>query len=70
MVKILQNIVNNQYKNKEEIKRAIEEWTKITKELRHYFFEALEDWADKEKNEYTRENLKYALTLFDRYRIK
>jgi tetratricopeptide (TPR) repeat protein len=70
MFKILENIVNSQYKDKEEIKSIVDEWKNTTKKLRHYFFGALESWVLKIENLEIKNNLIYALKLFDTHRIK
>ncbi|CAA6818859.1 MAG: Unknown protein [uncultured Sulfurovum sp.] len=70
MLKILQNIANSKYKSKEEIEEEINEWKNIHKELRHYFFGALEEWMNKETDSFKKENIEYALQLFETHKIK
>ncbi|MBU1668312.1 hypothetical protein KKC13_07810 [bacterium] len=70
MFKILENIINAKYKDKEEIKNIVNEWKSTTKKLRHYFFGAFKSWAFKIEDLEVKENLVYALKLFDTHRIK
>jgi len=67
MLKILQNIINNKYKNKKDIDDAIQNWAKNNQIFRHYFFFILKTWIEKETDENKKENLQYALNLFDEY---
>ena len=70
MLKILENIVNSKYKDKEEIENIVNEWKNTTKKLRHYFFSPLKSWALKKENLEIKNNLIYALKLFKTHRIK
>lgn len=70
MFKILENIVNSQYRDREEIKNIVNEWKNTTKILRHYFFGSLESWVIKIEDLEIKNNLIYALKLFDTHRIK
>jgi len=70
MLKILENIVNSKYKDKEEIENIVNEWKNTTKKLRHYFFSPLKSWALKKENLEIKNNLISALKLFKTHRIK
>ncbi len=71
MLKILENIANNKYKNKEIIENVIHEWSQSNNtKLKHYTLKPLEDWSKTKKNELVKNNLLYALNLFDKHRIK
>ncbi|CAA6806919.1 MAG: Unknown protein [uncultured Sulfurovum sp.] len=70
MIKIIQKISNGNYRTKEEIKNEIELLSPLKKRIRHYSFKPFNDWIIKKENSTIKENLKYALKIFDTYRIK
>jgi len=69
MLKILFDILNKKYKDKNKIKILINEWENSTEKLNHYFFSVFKFWVLDIKDLEVKENLSFALKLFDKHRM-
>jgi len=69
MIKIIEKISKNKYKTQDEINNEIQLLSSLKKKIRHYSFKPFYDWIEKKENSKIKENLIYALKIFEEYRV-
>jgi len=69
MIKIIEKISKNKYKTQDEINNEIQLLSSLKNKIRHYSFKPFYDWIEKKENSKIKENLIYALKIFEEYRV-